>query len=674
MTVSINPPNTALPSRRIERWRILLGRLSLRTRVRGMMALVTVVSVLFVVLSVTFFVYRIEQDVWRARQQEAAHGATNRVEAFLRQVEQSLMMIAYLDPVYLEDHAETLPTLLEMHPALIEILRLDGTGEVIASAYNTASPVLANTFTIPQSSWFLAALQGSTYLGDVQLDANGEPYLIISAPTHDGGAIATRLDMTLLWEVVNQVGFGETGQSYVVNQNGYIVAHPDQSVVTAQTIIADRPEVQAALTQTMFSLAVRDTLAADADGSRPSPPEGSETEWRGTYTNFQGKMVQGMALPILGSGWIILTEVTRSEATSATQLAALTMTGSLFVLGIVIYFFLVISLQFIALTPLEIVRNGAFRMGQGHLDERIPIETQDEIGALAREFNHMAGNLQQTIKETELLAQKANEANAFKSNLISRVSHELRNPLGGVLGISEMVQLGVFGPISEEQEAAMSQIVVSAEYLTKLVGELLEQSRLERGRVALDITRFDPQAVIERIVKISQPAADEKGIDLVLEADDNLPSLVILDQGKLEQVIANLVSNAVKFTQTGEVRVKMQSEDHEYWSIRVTDTGIGIPKEAQDQVFEPFRQVDESITRQYGGFGLGLSIVSHLTALMEGSITLESEVGQGSCFTIRLPYSLLGKAQTKPLAPEDVPAHVDLTAATHPLTEGVVLK
>lgn len=662
----------------LRRW---LGRTSLRVRVRWLIALVTIASVLFVISAVTFFMYRSEQNVWDARQREAAQSANFQVSSLLEQVQGYVMLFGRLDemtaamagmvlagsdqpdtavlpdgtsgedvsnPVYFGEGEEATgffgPNITMLDQTLIEVVRFDSSGTIKARVFEPQVSVFSDIPDVTQEDWFQAALNGENYLADVQVAELNDPYLIISAPARNNGVVVTRLDMQMLWNMVADIHFGDTGQVYVVNQNGLVVAHPDRAVVLNQTYIGDRAEVQAAWAQPMGEL------------------------WRGTYTNFQGDHVMGIATPIRDSGWTVFTEVAQHEATQTTRLVAFSLTASLIVLGMVVYVFLTLAMQFMALTPLEKVRQGAFRMGLGHLDERIDVHTQDEIGALAAEFNRMAANLQQKISETELFAQKATEANEFKTNLIARVSHELRNPLGGIMGISEMLEQDIFGSVSDEQREAVGQIVTSAQYLTKLVGELLAQSRLERGRVALDIGTFNPKDTIQSIVAISRPSAAEKGIDLITEFDADLPDTVVLDQGKLEQVVSNLVSNAIKFTERGSVRVSSRRGDNGYWTIAVKDTGIGIPADAQPTIFEPFRQVDESITRKYGGFGLGLSIVKHLTVLMNGSIELWSQEGQGSCFTVTLPYSILGEATA------NVPDEPAVDALdTHPLVVGVEL-
>lgn len=242
----------------------------------------------------------------------------------------------------------------------------------------------------------------------------------------------------------------------------------------------------------------------------------------------------------------------------------------------------------------------------------------------------------------EALAQardQALEASRLKSQLLAKVSHELRTPLGAILGYTELLQYGVFGPLSDEQQKATVEIIDSTQYLTHMVNELLDQAQLETGKVSLNIRSFILADMVNQVETKMNVLAQSKGLTLTTDIAAELPSTLAGDQKRLQQILLNLISNAIKFTQTGGVQVRLYQPDLAYWAIQVADTGIGIPPEAQAYIFEPFQQVDGSITREQTGTGLGLSIVKHLVSLMGGQITLESKVGQGSIFTILLPLN-----------------------------------
>ncbi len=241
------------------------------------------------------------------------------------------------------------------------------------------------------------------------------------------------------------------------------------------------------------------------------------------------------------------------------------------------------------------------------------------------------------IEETRVLAQKATEANEFKSQLLARISHELRTPLGALMGMTEMLQQNVYGPLTPAQQDITHRIVNNSQALQHVFGELLDQSQIESGQLRLKEEEFSPQTLTQKVYLQSLPLAERKGLALQAEVLPDLPNKLMGDEARIEQSLSNLVVNAIKFTRTGEVSICVRKEGDTNWTLQVKDTGIGISEETLTHIFEPFRRVDESTRREFGGVGLGLAIVKQLVTAMNGSINVESEVGRGSIFTIVLP-------------------------------------
>ncbi|MCB0212223.1 MAG: ammonium transporter [Anaerolineae bacterium] len=240
--------------------------------------------------------------------------------------------------------------------------------------------------------------------------------------------------------------------------------------------------------------------------------------------------------------------------------------------------------------------------------------------------------------------ERVSETSRLKSELLANVSHDLRTPLGVINGYTEMLHLGVYGPISEKQKDITSNIMDSTGQLLHFVTNLLDQARIESGQVVVKSESFSPEELAEAVYFSTKMLAAAKEIDLSYTLDSHLSPEIAGDAYWLRQILINLVSNAIKFTpQGGSVSYKLYKSDDSYWTIQVSDTGIGIPPEAKDYIFEPFRQVDGSATRGNLGSGLGLSIVSQLTQLMGGRLELQSEQGSGSTFTIILPLTVVQK-------------------------------
>jgi len=241
------------------------------------------------------------------------------------------------------------------------------------------------------------------------------------------------------------------------------------------------------------------------------------------------------------------------------------------------------------------------------------------------------------LVESEQLTIWAQEASDFKTHLLSRVSHELRTPLGVIVGMAEMLRLEAYGSMTSEQKKLLERIQVNSKFLETTFSELLEQSQLDREMLPMQAVSFSPAGILKKLTPEFRQDAEEKGLHFEEQIAPELPETLWGIPSRVEQIIYHLISNAIKFTRTGSVCITLLRPDEGHWAMRVTDTGIGIAKEHRESIFEPFRQVDESIAREYGGMGLGLSIVKRLTASMKGKIRVVSEPGKGSTFTVILP-------------------------------------
>ena len=253
--------------------------------------------------------------------------------------------------------------------------------------------------------------------------------------------------------------------------------------------------------------------------------------------------------------------------------------------------------------------------------------------ALARDITAV----KQAQDAIRLARDQALEASRAKSLLLSKVSHELRTPLGGILGYGELLRDDTFGALTDGQKKAVLQIVESANYLTNMVNELLDEAQLSANTTTLQERPFSPRALLQRAAAGVETLAVKKGLQLRADVEDGIPAEIVGDERRLRQIMINLLGNAIKFTRAGSVSIRLLRPTPEHWAIQVQDTGMGIPREAQAYIFEPFRQVNSNITRDNRGVGLGLSITKQLVDLMGGGITLESEPGKGSTFTIFLP-------------------------------------
>jgi len=266
-------------------------------------------------------------------------------------------------------------------------------------------------------------------------------------------------------------------------------------------------------------------------------------------------------------------------------------------------------------------------------------QAEKEIHRLHEDLQRHAADLECRVAErTAELAtamERAMAADRIKSAFLATMSHELRTPLNSIIGFTGILLQGLAGPLNQEQQKQLAMVQNSSRHLLALINDVLDISKIEAGQLDLSIASFDLRSSVEKMVKLVSPLAEKKGIDLRLDISDGVGTIVS-DQRRLEQVILNLINNAIKFTDKGHVHLSCRTENDHY-SLLFADTGIGMKPEEIPSLFQPFHQIDTGLARKHEGTGLGLSICRKIVDLMGGSITVESQWGQGSTFTVRIP-------------------------------------
>jgi len=313
--------------------------------------------------------------------------------------------------------------------------------------------------------------------------------------------------------------------------------------------------------------------------------------------------------------------------------------------------------------PIKQLTDQATKIADGHLDQTIPVDSRDEIGQLAISFNDMTQALKGNINEKELaLAQlrelnqtlehrihqrtakieainlELQDATRHKSQFLANVNHEFRTPVSAIIGYSRLMLRETEGQMSQLQRDNLKDLLHNAEHLLNMTNSLLDLAKIEAGRLEVRVEPVQINTLIDELLTMVTSMVHQDRVRVIRDIAPDIPTLNS-DSDKLRQIILNLLSNAAKFTEEGEIKVSA-SRSNGSLTLSVSDTGIGIREEELQYIFDEFRQGDMSNGRKYTGTGLGLAIAKKFANLLGGDITVESEVGKGSTFTVTLPVGL----------------------------------
>jgi signal transduction histidine kinase/FixJ family two-component response regulator len=378
----------------------------------------------------------------------------------------------------------------------------------------------------------------------------------------------------------------------------------------------------------------------------------------------------------------------RTEGLSALLPRFISMGGALFFVAAGLALFMGRWLAARLARPVDRLSRAMYEVARsGDFARRVHHGENDEFGRLTESFNALLAQLYHNDRELKVAMDAlveardaAEAANVLKSHFLANMSHEIRTPLNGVLTMAEIMAMGELASVQRERLAVIHQ---SGEALLNVLNDILDLSKIEAGRMELEDTEFDTASIASQIEAVHRQLAAQKGLAFSLEMESGASGKRRGDVQRLQQILNNLVSNAIKFTSHGEVRVRIEGEGPDGSAglrISVSDTGIGIPADKLPLLFQKFTQVDSSTTRKYGGTGLGLAICRELAQLMGGQVCAKSVQGEGSTFTLSVPLarsspeSLNANGETSAKASAEDVAQLKILAAEDNATNQLVLK
>jgi len=566
-------------------------------------------------------------------QQQTANGAALQIERFVQDIATTMKAVTKSPDTRLPkkriDYEFELKRLFFLAPAITEALILDAEGAVKArvSRFRAVSPLLKKDFS--QSPAFKTSSQGKSYFGRVYFRDN-DPYLTVAVPIEPfpgefAGVLQAEASLTDVLDLVSAVKLGRAGYAYVVTRSGDLVAHPHIRLILQKRNVGQLNQVKAAFQSNPTAFRPRAMITQNID---------------------QQAVFSSHAL-IPSLDWAVFIERPVEEAYEPIY-ASLLRTSILLLIGLGVALLATLFVRRRVVRPLETLRKGVELIGRGDLSTRLDIKTGDEIEILADEFNDMASHLNdaytslerkvaERTQELTIANDKLAEASELKSRFLANVNHELRTPLSSIIGYARLLQRETGTHISPVQRENLEDLLRNAERLLGLIDSLLDFARIESGRIEIKVEPVQIDSLIQEAAATFEPMVNPNSVRIV---QDISPDIAVLntDREKLREVIFNLLGNAVKFTDRGEIKISAYQQNGDF-RLAVVDTGIGIDQADMNRIFEEFDRGKLTSAAGYRGTGLGLAIVKRLVVILGGSIAVESEAGKGSTFIVTLPVN-----------------------------------
>lgn len=530
-----------------------------------------------------------------------------------------------------------------------EIYLLDAEGNrkelIKSSEYDPRTrPWYTETIKAQTPTW--SSIYISADLGMLQITPTVPVY---DANNRLRGVFGINLMLAQISEFLNNLEISKSGEAFIIERNGYLVAsstsEPPYITTTGEperlkALNSREPAIQLTMQQLLKQLNTLEQI--------------NSSQLFSLKINGQKQLVR--VSPIqdnLGLDWLIVVVIPEADFMEYINTNTHTIIVLCFVALLVAVLFSLQTSRWIV-KPILRLNNAAKHLADGEWEQKLPVNRTDELGELAKSFNKMAEDLKTSFMNLESKNEQLQRLDKLKDEFLANTSHELRTPLNGMIGIAESMIDGATGELTSLQKHNLLLIAQSGHRLANLVNDILDFSKLQNNNIELQLKPVALRAIAEVVLTLSQSLIKGKNLRLINRIPQEFPA-ALADENRLQQILYNLVGNAIKFSENGTVEVsaalatgngqlatsknQQPAINSQQIMITVADTGIGIPEDKLDRIFESFEQGDGSTAREYGGTGLGLAVTKQLVELHGGTISVASTVGKGSQFTFTLPIA-----------------------------------
>ncbi len=463
------------------------------------------------------------------------------------------------------------------------------------------------------------------------------------------GVIGIDQRLTQISDFLGNLKVSPSGKIFIIERNGLIVA--SSSTEQPFTIVNGKPKRLQVLESKDPMILPTARYLQKTFGNFREINNSQQLEFRINKGNFpwesQRQFIKVMPWQDrFGLDWLIVTVIPESDFMEQIDQNTRT-TILLCLIALAIAIGIAILTASLIARPIHQLNRASQAIASGQLKQKIKVKGINELEKLANSFNSMARQLQQSFDTLEKQNEELKHFDQLKDEFLANTSHELRTPLNGIIGIAESLIDGATGELPTSTQVNLQLITSSGRRLASLVNDILDFSKLRHKNVELQLKPIDLRSVTHVVLTLSQPLAKHKNLQLLNGISEDFPPAEA-DENRLQQILHNLVGNAIKFTPSGTVEVSAKvivygnepsKIKNEQIAITVSDTGIGIPEDKFDRIFESFEQVEGSSHREYGGTGLGLAVTKKLVELHGGKISVQSKQEEGSQFTFTLPIS-----------------------------------